>query len=61
MRDNSRSGDWPKRCASNQPTEVGHHKHVPPDIRHHRIPAPGMSFVVPNLPGLLREIETIVD
>jgi len=38
-----------------------HHKHVPPDIRHHRIPAPGMSFVVPNLPGLLREIESIVD
>jgi hypothetical protein len=36
-----------------------HHKHVPPDIRHHRIPAPGMSFVVPNLPVLLREIEMI--
>jgi hypothetical protein len=38
-----------------------HHKHVPPDIRHHRVPAPGMSFVAPNLPGLLREIENIVD
>src|SRR5260221_3898434 len=21
-----------------------HHKHVPPDIRHHRVPAPAMSF-----------------
>jgi hypothetical protein len=38
-----------------------HHKHVPPDIRHHRIPAPGLSFIVPNLPSLLREIETILD
>jgi len=38
-----------------------HHKHVPPDIRHHRVPAPGMSFVVPNLPRLLQEIEAIAD
>jgi hypothetical protein len=36
-----------------------HHKHVPPNIRHHRIPAPWMSFIVPNLPGLLQEIEAI--
>jgi hypothetical protein len=36
-----------------------HHKHVPPDIRHHRIPAPGLSFTSPNLPGLLQEIEGI--
>ncbi len=35
-----------------------HHKHVPPDIRHHRIPAPGLSFAEPNLPFLIREIET---
>ncbi|MGC9398114.1 MAG: toxin-antitoxin system TumE family protein [Anaerolineae bacterium] len=21
-----------------------HHKHVPPDVKHHRIPAPGLSF-----------------
>lgn len=27
-----------------------HHKHVPPDIKHNRIPAPGMSFIRPNLP-----------
>jgi uncharacterized protein DUF6516 len=36
-----------------------HHKHVPPDIRHHRIPAPGLSFAAPNLPALLEEIEAI--
>ena len=37
-----------------------HHKHLPPDIRHHRIPAPGLSFTAPNLPALLEEIEAIV-
>jgi hypothetical protein len=36
-----------------------HHKHVPPDIRRHRIPAPGISFDHPNLPLLLREIEAL--
>jgi len=34
-----------------------HHKHVPPDIRRHRIPAPKMSFTQPNLPALTEEIE----
>lgn len=34
-----------------------HHKHVPPDIRHHRLPAPGLSFRSPNLPFLIAEIE----
>jgi len=33
-----------------------HHKHVPPDIKHNRMPAPGMSFTRPNLPELIREI-----
>ena len=33
-----------------------HHKHVPPDIKHHRIPAAGLSFVQPNLPFLIQEI-----
>ena len=36
-----------------------HHKHVPPDIKHHRIPAPEMHFNSPNLPMLVQEIETI--
>ena len=34
-----------------------HHKHVPPDIKHHRIPAPGLSFTAPNLSFLIEEIE----
>jgi hypothetical protein len=33
-----------------------HHKHIPPDIKHHRIPAPGLSFDRPNLPLLIEEI-----
>ena len=34
-----------------------HHKHVPPDMKHHRISAPGLSFTAPNLPALIAEIE----
>lgn len=34
-----------------------HHKHVPPDIKHHRIPAPGLRFFCPNLSFLIAEIE----
>jgi len=37
-----------------------HHKHIPPDIKHNCIPAPQMSFTQPNLPVLIREIETIL-
>lgn len=41
-------------------TTFPHHKHIAPDIKHHRIPAPGMSFDRPNLPQLIMEIETIL-
>ena len=34
-----------------------HHKHVPPDIKYHRVPAPGLSFDTPNLAFLIGEIE----
>ncbi|MBI2948160.1 MAG: hypothetical protein HYY23_10975 [Verrucomicrobia bacterium] len=37
-----------------------HHKHVPPDMKHNRIPAPQMSFTRPNLPVLIEEIETVI-
>ncbi len=37
-----------------------HHKHIPPDIKRHRVPAPEMSFTRPNLPILIREIEELV-
>jgi hypothetical protein len=37
-----------------------HHKHVPPDIKHNRIPASNMDFTQPNLPALIEEIEALV-
>jgi hypothetical protein len=37
-----------------------HHKHVPPDMKHNRIPAPEMSFMRPNLPALIQEIEGLI-
>lgn len=42
-----------------QPTHP-HHKHIPPDIKHNRIPAQGLSFREPNLPFLVREIEGLL-
>lgn len=36
-----------------------HHKHVPPDIKHNRIPALNMSFTRPNLPALIQEIHEL--
>jgi hypothetical protein len=37
-----------------------HHKHVAPNIKRNRIPAPQMSFSTPNLPALIREIEKLL-
>ena len=34
-----------------------HHKHVPPNIKHNRVPAPAMSFTRPNLPAIIKEVE----
>jgi len=36
-----------------------HHKHIPPDMKHNRIPANEMSFVQPNIPALISEIENL--
>lgn len=41
--------------ASNHP----HHKHIPPDIKRHRVPAPELSFTNPNLPFLIGEVEQL--
>lgn len=37
-----------------------HHKHVPPNIKRNRVPAPGLSFTKPNLPQIIEEIEALV-
>jgi hypothetical protein len=36
-----------------------HHKHIPPDIKHNRVPAPNLSFERPNLLLLIQEIDEI--
>jgi hypothetical protein len=38
-----------------------HHKHVPPDIKRHRIPAPEISTTHPNLSILIQEAEGLVE
>ena len=37
-----------------------HHKHIPPDLKRHRVPVPEMSFTRPNLPKLIAEIEALL-
>jgi len=37
-----------------------HHKHIPPNIKRNRIPAPTISFHRPNLIEVLRELETLI-
>lgn len=37
-----------------------HHKHIPPDTKHNRIPAPGISFNNPNLSVLIQEVEELL-
>jgi hypothetical protein len=51
--------DFPHPNDPNLVSTFPHHKHVPPDIKHNRIPAPEISFTRPNLPVLIREIEEL--
>ncbi|CAN2041118.1 hypothetical protein GMMP15_20019 [Candidatus Magnetomoraceae bacterium gMMP-15] len=37
-----------------------YHKHILPNIKSNRIPAPLLSFMQPNLPVLIQEIEALV-
>jgi hypothetical protein len=49
-------------CESGKKTldsTLPHHKHVPPDIKHHRVPAPNMSFQRPNLAAIVQEISEV--
>jgi hypothetical protein len=42
-------------------TTAPHHKHVPLDIKHHRVPAPALSFTSPNLPFLIQELDELLE
>ena len=48
---------WPHPNDPSLASTHPHHKHVPPGIKHNRIPAPNMSFTRLNLPALIDEIE----
>ncbi|MBD3307676.1 hypothetical protein GF339_14670 [candidate division KSB3 bacterium] len=37
-----------------------HHKHVPPQIKRHRLPAPEISYTTCNVPRLIQEIEALM-
>jgi len=37
-----------------------HHKHIQPDIKHNRVPAPNMSFEKPNLNILIEEVSSLL-
>lgn len=37
-----------------------HHKHIPPDMKRHRVPAPEIRFDRPNLLVIIREIEELL-
>ncbi|MBI3757045.1 MAG: hypothetical protein HY267_03615 [Deltaproteobacteria bacterium] len=52
--------DFPHPNDPTLATTLPHHKHIPPDIKRHRIPAPEISFTSPNLPLLIREIEDLI-
>jgi len=49
--------DFPHPNDPNLVSTFPHHKHIPPDIKHNRIPAPEIRFNRPNLPILIQEIE----
>ncbi len=53
--------DFPHPNDSSLAATHPHHKHIPPDIKHHRVPAPEISFTRPNLPVLIREIEELAE
>lgn len=50
-------GSWPHPNHPELASTHPHHKHVYPDIKHNRIPAPELQFEEPNLPFLIEEIE----
>ena len=50
--------DFPHPDESSLAATFPHHKHVPPDIKHNRIPAAHLQFTKPNLITIVKEIES---
>ena len=38
-----------------------HHEHIPPDLKHNRIPTPEIGFSHANLPFLIKEGEDLIE
>lgn len=51
--------DFPHPNDASLASTFPHHKHIPPDIKRNRIPAPNIDFSHPNLPFLLEEIQEL--
>lgn len=41
-------------------SSIPHHKHIYPNIKQNRVPAPDISFTEPNLPFLIQEVEALL-
>ena len=50
--------DFPHPDDSSLAATFPHHKHVPPDIKHNRIPVDYLQFAEPNLLAIVKEIES---
>ena len=62
-RDDERLYWYDSQAHPNDPTLAAtdpHHKHIPPNIKRHRIPAPELSCTRPNLPFLIWEVEQLL-
>jgi len=55
-----RYDDFPHPDDADLASTLPHHKHIQPDPRHNRVPAPGLSFNCPNLPLIIAEIEALL-
>lgn len=53
--------DFPHPEDPNLAPTFPHHKHIPPNIKRNRVPAPEMSFERPNLPVIIQEIERLIN
>lgn len=53
--------DFPHPHDASLASTFPHHKHIPPEIKRNRIPAPGISFDRPNLQFVVRELEEIIE
>ena len=53
--------DFPHPHDPNLAITYPHHKHIAPDIKHNRIPAPKLSFNHPNLLVIIQEFEEVME